>query len=138
MRALGFGVIDHSGHGGGGLEFVRLGDPAGEPFLADAVADTREVGSGVSKLGHGVRAEITGGVALGAIVRRDEVGRIDGAVGPSESGGRDGLKREGFTSFPHEAEGAGAIGEGGVGNFEFVLSGVEAEAFGFPGGEIAF
>ena len=138
MRALGFGVIDHGGHGGGGLEFVRLGDPAGEPSLADAVADIREVRSGVSKLRHGVRAEITGGVALGAIVRRDEVARVDGSVGPGESGGRDRLKREGFASFPHEAEGSGALGKGRVDNFEFMFSGVKAETLGFPGGEIAF
>ena len=92
----------------------------------------------MGKLGHGVRAEVAGGVALGAIVGGDEVSRVDGAVRLGEGSRRDGLEREGFASFPHEAEGAGAIGKGRVRDFKFVLSGVEAEALGFPGGEVAF
>ncbi len=47
LGALGFGVIDHGGHGGGGFEEIRLGDPAGEPGFVGAVADVAEIGAGV-------------------------------------------------------------------------------------------
>lgn len=109
LGAFGFCVIDHGGHGGGGFEVIRLGDPAGEPGLVGAVANAGEVGAGVFELGHGSFAEV-GGVTLDAVVAGEEMGGVEGGfVRRREGGGRDGFAREFAAFFPEEAEGAGAV-----------------------------
>ena len=71
------GVIDHGGHGGSGLELLRLGNPAGKPDFVSTVTNIGEIGSGVFQLGHGGFAKV-GGVALDTIVAGEEVGWVEG------------------------------------------------------------
>ena len=128
-------MVDHAGHGSGGLQFFGLGNPAGEPGFVSAVTDVGEVGTGVFELGHGILAKVAGGVALDAVVAGKEVGGIEGRVRHGESFGRDRDAGEFAAFHPVETEGACARVGRGVGNFNGDFAGVDAEAFGEAIGE---
>ncbi len=130
LGTFGFGVIDHGGHGGGGLQFFGLGNPAGEPGLVGAVADVGKVGAGILQFWHGIFSEVVSGVALDTVVTREKMGGIDGGIRHCEGLSGDCDTWEFTALFPEKTEGSCSGFERGVGDFNWNFAGVDADPVG--------